>query len=86
MVATALHELNDDQRYILKTLVEQHFSKRLAAIFSLGYWAGVSMRLQHYARTHATLISRRAVSLLPMGKAKKTGPWTYITNGASVLE
>lgn len=32
--------LTDDQRYILKTLVERERSARSEAIFALGYWAG----------------------------------------------
>lgn len=36
----APRELSDDQRYVLKDLVERDGSLRSAAIFSLGYWAG----------------------------------------------
>jgi site-specific recombinase XerD len=32
--------LTDDQRYILRNLVERHSDLRGAAIFALGYWAG----------------------------------------------
>lgn len=32
--------LNDDQRYVLKNLVERHSDRRGAAAFALGYWAG----------------------------------------------
>jgi site-specific recombinase XerD len=41
VVAMAPQELSEDQRFVLKTLVERHGSKRLEAIFALGYWAGL---------------------------------------------
>jgi site-specific recombinase XerD len=34
-------ELSPEQRIILKTLVERQDSRRLSAIFALGYWAGM---------------------------------------------
>lgn len=36
----APRELSEDQRYILRSLVEQEEDRRGAAIFALGYWAG----------------------------------------------
>lgn len=36
----APRELSEDQRYILRSLVEQEGDRRGAAIFALGYWAG----------------------------------------------
>lgn len=36
----APRELSEDQRYILRSLVEQEEGRRGAAIFALGYWAG----------------------------------------------
>src|SRR5690606_38316949 len=36
----APRELSDDQRYILKGLVERDGKQRTAALFALGYWAG----------------------------------------------
>lgn len=36
----APRELSEDQRYILRSLVEQEGDRRSAAIFALGYWAG----------------------------------------------
>src|SRR5215470_10332082 len=33
-------QLSEDQRYILRSLVEQEGDRRAAAIFALGYWAG----------------------------------------------
>lgn len=36
----APRELSEDQRFILRTLVEQEEDRRGAALFALGYWAG----------------------------------------------
>ena len=36
----APRQLSEDQRYILRSLVEQAGDRRGAAIFALGYWAG----------------------------------------------
>jgi integrase len=36
----APRQLSEDQRYILRTLVEQENDRRGTALFSLGYWAG----------------------------------------------
>jgi site-specific recombinase XerD len=36
----APRQLSEDQRYILRTLVEQENDRRGAALFALGYWAG----------------------------------------------
>ena len=41
IVALAPTELSDKQRFILKTMVEQHATPRFATIFALGYWAGL---------------------------------------------
>jgi site-specific recombinase XerC len=38
--ALAPRQLSEDQRYILRTLVEQENDRRGTALFSLGYWAG----------------------------------------------
>ncbi len=43
VVAMAPQELSEDQRFVLKTLVERYCSKRLEAIFALGYWAGLRL-------------------------------------------
>lgn len=46
-------ELSEDQRFVLKNVVERSDSKRLSAIFELGYWAGLrvsevaALRLEH---------------------------------------
>ncbi|OLB56646.1 MAG: hypothetical protein AUI01_06090 [Ktedonobacter sp. 13_2_20CM_2_56_8] len=41
VVAVGPTELSDKQRFVLKTMVEQHATPRFAAIFALGYWAGL---------------------------------------------
>ena len=41
VVAMAPTELSEKQRFVLKQLVEQHATRRFAAIFALGYWAGL---------------------------------------------
>ena len=37
----APRELTEDQRYVLRNLVERHADLRGQAIFALGYWAGL---------------------------------------------
>lgn len=66
-------ELTEDQRYVVKTLVEQSSSKRMAAIFALAYWAG--MRLSEVAslRLDRCEVNRRAGSVtIVEGKGGKT--------------
>ena len=41
VVAVAPAELSEKQRFVLKTMVEQHVTPPFAAIFALGYWAGL---------------------------------------------
>jgi site-specific recombinase XerD len=41
VVAVAPKELSEKQRFVVKTMVEQHVTRRLAANFALGYWAGL---------------------------------------------
>lgn len=41
VVNTAPRELTPEQRYVLKNRVEGERSLRQAAIFALGYWAGL---------------------------------------------
>src|SRR5258708_32137035 len=36
----APRQLSDDQRYILRSLIEEEGDRRGAALFALGYWAG----------------------------------------------
>ncbi len=38
--ALAPRQLSEDQRYILRSLVEQEGDRRGSALFALGYWAG----------------------------------------------
>jgi site-specific recombinase XerD len=40
MQMLAPRQLSDDQRFILRTLVEQEGDRRGTALFALGYWAG----------------------------------------------
>ncbi len=53
VVNTAPRELTPEQRYVLKNRVEAERSPRQAAIFALGYWAGLrisevaQLRLEH---------------------------------------
>jgi len=66
-------ELTEDQRYVVKTLVEQSDSRRLAAIFALAYWAG--MRISEIAslRLDQCDINRRAgMVTIVEGKGGKT--------------
>ena len=66
-------ELTEDQRYIVKTLVEQSDSRRFAAVFALAYWAG--MRISEIAslRLDQCDINRRAGSVtIVEGKGGKT--------------
>jgi site-specific recombinase XerD len=51
----APRQLSEDQRYILRTLVEQEDNRRGAALFALGYWAGCrvsDVSWLHMAHTH----------------------------------
>jgi site-specific recombinase XerC len=41
VVAVAPTELSGKQRFVLKTMVERYATPRIAAIFTLGYWAGL---------------------------------------------
>lgn len=60
VVAGAPRELTDDQRRILKTLVEQQQSTRLLAIFALGYWAGLRVSEVAELRFGQCVINQRA--------------------------
>ena len=66
-------ELTEDQRYVVKTLVEQSGSRRLAAVFALAYWAG--MRISEIAslRLDRCEVNRRAGTVtIVEGKGGKT--------------
>lgn len=66
-------ELTTDQRAILKTLVERQASRRLTAIFALGYWAG--LRISEVATLHVDhcVLNQRAGAITIVGaKGGKT--------------
>lgn len=66
-------ELEEDQRFILKNLVEANGSKRLAAIFALGYWAGMRIAEISQLRVDDCEVNQRAGSLTIVdGKGGKT--------------
>jgi len=54
--ALAPRQLSEDQRYILRSLIEQEADRRGAALFALGYWAGCrvsDVSWLQMAHTHA---------------------------------
>lgn len=58
MQVLAPRQLSEDQRFILRTLVEQEGDRRGAALFALGYWAGCrvsDVSWVEMARTHVGL-------------------------------
>jgi site-specific recombinase XerD len=91
-------ELTPDQRSVLKTLVEREDSRRLAAIFALGYWAG--LRISEVAALridHCVLNQRVGVITIVGAKGGKTRTidlhnearkalYSYISQGASEPE
>src|SRR5579859_774949 len=54
----APRELSDDQRYVLRTLVERDGSLRSAALFALGYWAGCRVSDVSWLRLADTHLTR----------------------------
>lgn len=66
-------ELSPEQRSILKTLVERQDSRRLAAIFALGYWAGLRVSEVSTLRIdHCTLNQRAGAITIVGAKGGKT--------------
>ncbi len=63
VVAVAPTELSDKQRFVLKTMVEQHATSRFAAIFALGYWAGLRISEIAAMRLDQCTINQRAGSI-----------------------
>jgi len=63
VVAVAPTELSDKQRFVLKTMVEQHATPRFAAIFALGYWAGLRISEIAALRLDQCTINQRAGSI-----------------------
>lgn len=60
VVALAPMELSPDQRFVLKQLVERHATRRVAAIFALGYWAGLRISEVAALRMDQCHINQRA--------------------------
>ncbi len=66
-------ELSAEQRTILKTLVERADLRRLAAIFALGYWAGLRISEVATLRIDHCVLSQRAGAITIVGaKGGKT--------------
>lgn len=63
VVAVAPTELSEKQRFVLKTMVEQHATPRFAAIFALGYWAGLRISEIAALRVDQCSINQRAGSI-----------------------
>jgi site-specific recombinase XerD len=63
VVAVAPTELSEQQRFVLKTMVEQHATPRVAAIFALGYWAGLRISEIARLRLDQCTINQRAGSI-----------------------
>lgn len=63
VVAVAPTELPEKQRFVLKTMVEQHATPRFAAIFALGYWAGLRISEIAALRLDQCIINQRAGSI-----------------------
>ena len=63
VVAVAPTELSEKQRFVLKTMVEQHATPRFAAIFALGYWAGLRISEIAALRLDQCTINQRAGSI-----------------------
>lgn len=63
VVAVAPTELSEKQRFVLKQLVEQHATCRFAAIFALGYWAGLRISEIASLRVDQCHINQRAGSI-----------------------
>jgi site-specific recombinase XerD len=60
VVAVAPKELSEKQRFVVKTMVEQHATRRLAAIFALGYWAGLRISEIAQLRMDQCTVNQRA--------------------------
>jgi site-specific recombinase XerD len=71
----APRQLSEDQRYILRSLVEQAEDRRGAAIFALGYWAGCRVSDVSWLQMTHTHVSPK-VGWLHVGY--KGGKWRDI--------
>jgi hypothetical protein len=63
VVAVAPTELSEKQRFVLKTMVEQHATPRFTTIFALGYWAGLRISEIAALRLDQCTINQRAGSI-----------------------
>jgi len=63
VVAMAPTELSEKQRVVLHQLVEHHATHRVAAIFALGYWAGLRISEIAALRVDQCHINQRAGSI-----------------------
>jgi site-specific recombinase XerD len=63
IVAVAPTELSEKRRFALKQLVEQHATRRFAAIFALGYWAGLRISEIATLRMDQCQVNQRAGSI-----------------------
>jgi site-specific recombinase XerD len=73
VVQLAPTELSEDQRYVLKSLVERTHSRRMVAIFALGYWAGLRIGEVACLRVADCELNHRAGALTVRdGKGGKT--------------
>jgi len=63
VVAMAPTELSEKQRFVLKQIVEQHTTRRFAAIFALGYWTGLRISEIATLRIDQCQINQRAGSI-----------------------
>ncbi|MFL5697455.1 MAG: tyrosine-type recombinase/integrase [Ktedonobacteraceae bacterium] len=63
VVVIAPTELSEKQRFVLKTMVEQHATPRFTAIFALGYWAGLRISEIAALRLDQCTINQRAGSI-----------------------
>lgn len=73
VVSMAPRELTDGQRYVLKELVERTESRRIAAIFALGYWAALRVsEVSSLELTHCEVNQRAGVIIIQDSKGGKT--------------
>jgi len=63
VVAIAPTELSPEQPFVLKRLVERHATRRFAAIFALGYWAGLRISEIATLRLDQHQVNQRAGSV-----------------------
>lgn len=67
--------LSEDQRFVLRSLVEQDADRRGAALFALGYWAGCRVSDVSWLQTTHTHVGQK-VGWLHVGY--KGGKWRDI--------